>query len=163
MKIYTKKGDEGNTQLLGGTMVKKTHVKLECYGTIDELNAFIERYSKALPFFNLNGSWSIIDPYYGIIFLNKRGQAASIQELKNEDWGLFTFELQSIDVKNFKSIFYNNFDDFKQVKENYMNLFSQIPTQEMINMTNSFELGGRSFTQSPLGRLKFIFRSLLYE
>jgi cob(I)alamin adenosyltransferase len=29
MKIYTKKGDEGNTQLLGGSMVKKTHIKLE--------------------------------------------------------------------------------------------------------------------------------------
>ena len=41
MKVYTKKGDKGNTQLLGGTMVKKNHVKLECYGTIDELNAFI--------------------------------------------------------------------------------------------------------------------------
>jgi len=41
MKIYTKKGDEGNTQLLGGDMVKKNHIKLECYGTIDELNAFI--------------------------------------------------------------------------------------------------------------------------
>ena len=41
MKIYTKKGDKGNTQLLGGSMVKKNHIKLECYGTIDELNAFI--------------------------------------------------------------------------------------------------------------------------
>jgi cob(I)alamin adenosyltransferase len=41
MKIYTKKGDEGNTQLLGGSRVKKNHVRLECYGTIDELNAFI--------------------------------------------------------------------------------------------------------------------------
>ena len=41
MKIYTKKGDEGNTQLLGGNMVKKNHIKLECYGTIDELNSFI--------------------------------------------------------------------------------------------------------------------------
>ena len=41
MKIYTKKGDEGNTQLLGGSMVKKNHIKLECYGSIDELNAFI--------------------------------------------------------------------------------------------------------------------------
>tara|TARA_X000000368_G_scaffold415489_1_gene407335 strand:- start:1040 stop:1585 length:546 start_codon:yes stop_codon:yes gene_type:complete len=41
MKVYTKKGDKGNTQLLGGTMVKKNHSKLECYGTIDELNAFI--------------------------------------------------------------------------------------------------------------------------
>ena len=41
MKVYTKKGDKGNTQLLGGSMVKKNHIKLECYGAIDELNAFI--------------------------------------------------------------------------------------------------------------------------
>jgi cob(I)alamin adenosyltransferase len=41
MKIYTKKGDSGNTQLLGGTIVKKNHIRLECYGTIDELNAFV--------------------------------------------------------------------------------------------------------------------------
>ena len=41
MKIYTKKGDKGKTQLLGGSMVDKDHVKLECYGTVDELNAFI--------------------------------------------------------------------------------------------------------------------------
>lgn len=41
MKIYTKNGDMGETQLLGGSIVKKNHVKLECYGTIDELNAFI--------------------------------------------------------------------------------------------------------------------------
>lgn len=41
MKIYTKNGDKGNTQLLGGKVVKKNHIKLECYGTIDELNAFI--------------------------------------------------------------------------------------------------------------------------
>ena len=41
MKIYTKKGDNGHTQLLGGTKVMKHNQKLECYGTIDELNAFI--------------------------------------------------------------------------------------------------------------------------
>lgn len=41
MKIYTKKGDKGKTQLLGGSIVNKDHVKLECYGTIDELNSFI--------------------------------------------------------------------------------------------------------------------------
>ena len=41
MKIYTKKGDKGKTQLLGGSMVDKNNIKLECYGTIDELNAFI--------------------------------------------------------------------------------------------------------------------------
>ena len=41
MKIYTKKGDKGKTQLLGGTIVPKNDLRLECYGTIDELNAFI--------------------------------------------------------------------------------------------------------------------------
>ena len=41
MKIYTKKGDRGKTQLLGGTTVSKDNMQLECYGSIDELNAFI--------------------------------------------------------------------------------------------------------------------------
>lgn len=41
MKVYTKKGDKGKTQLLGGSIVEKDHVRLECYGTIDELNSFI--------------------------------------------------------------------------------------------------------------------------
>ena len=41
MKIYTKKGDTGTTQLIGGTRVPKHHVRIESYGTVDELNSFI--------------------------------------------------------------------------------------------------------------------------
>ncbi len=41
MKIYTKKGDKGSTALLGGTRVSKDHIRIEAYGTVDELNAFI--------------------------------------------------------------------------------------------------------------------------
>jgi cob(I)alamin adenosyltransferase len=41
MKIYTKKGDSGTTQLIGGTRVPKNHIRIEAYGTIDELNSFI--------------------------------------------------------------------------------------------------------------------------
>jgi cob(I)alamin adenosyltransferase len=40
-KIYTKTGDDGSTGLLGGTRVKKYDVRLEAYGTVDELNAAI--------------------------------------------------------------------------------------------------------------------------
>lgn len=40
-KIYTKKGDAGETSLLGGTRVPKSHERVEAYGTLDELNAFI--------------------------------------------------------------------------------------------------------------------------
>lgn len=39
MKIYTKTGDKGTTSLVGGTRVSKTHIRLEAYGTVDELNA----------------------------------------------------------------------------------------------------------------------------
>lgn len=41
MKIYTKTGDKGQTGLIGGTRVPKNDVRLEAYGTIDELNSFI--------------------------------------------------------------------------------------------------------------------------
>ncbi len=39
--IYTRTGDDGTTALAGGTRVAKTHVRLEAYGTVDELNAQI--------------------------------------------------------------------------------------------------------------------------
>lgn len=39
--IYTRTGDGGTTSLVGGTRIQKTHVRLEAYGTVDELNAYI--------------------------------------------------------------------------------------------------------------------------
>ncbi|MCB9233266.1 MAG: cob(I)yrinic acid a,c-diamide adenosyltransferase [Bacteroidia bacterium] len=41
MKIYTKKGDKGTTSLIGGTRVAKHHLRIEAYGTVDELNSWI--------------------------------------------------------------------------------------------------------------------------
>ena len=40
-KIYTKTGDKGETSLYGGTRVSKAAARVESYGTLDELNAFI--------------------------------------------------------------------------------------------------------------------------
>jgi len=40
-KIYTKTGDKGETALLGGTRVPKHHIRIEAYGTVDELNSWI--------------------------------------------------------------------------------------------------------------------------
>jgi cob(I)alamin adenosyltransferase len=40
-KIYTKTGDKGNTGLIGGTKVPKCDIRIESYGTIDELNSYI--------------------------------------------------------------------------------------------------------------------------
>ncbi|TCD10459.1 cob(I)yrinic acid a,c-diamide adenosyltransferase [Pedobacter frigidisoli] len=41
MKIYTKTGDKGQTSLIGGTRVPKCHLRIEAYGTVDELNSYI--------------------------------------------------------------------------------------------------------------------------
>jgi len=41
MKIYTKKGDAGETSLFGGTKTKKSNIRISAYGTVDELNSTI--------------------------------------------------------------------------------------------------------------------------
>jgi cob(I)alamin adenosyltransferase len=41
MKIYTKTGDQGKTSLYGGTRVKKSNLRINAYGTVDELNSYI--------------------------------------------------------------------------------------------------------------------------
>jgi cob(I)alamin adenosyltransferase len=41
MKIYTRKGDDGTTSLLGGVRVAKHHARIEAYGNVDELNSYI--------------------------------------------------------------------------------------------------------------------------
>jgi cob(I)alamin adenosyltransferase len=41
MKIYTRTGDGGLTSLIGGTRVPKHHIKIEAYGTVDELNSHL--------------------------------------------------------------------------------------------------------------------------
>lgn len=57
MKVYTKTGDKGTTALFGGTRVAKDHIRIESYGTVDELNSYIglirdqqinERYKEVL-------------------------------------------------------------------------------------------------------------------
>ncbi|MFT4602478.1 MAG: cob(I)alamin adenosyltransferase [Arenicella sp.] len=75
MKVYTKKGDKGQTGLIGGTRVPKSSLRIDSYGTVDELNSYIgllrdnalsEDVKKELIFvqdrlFTL-GSWLASDP-----------------------------------------------------------------------------------------------------
>ena len=49
MKIYTKTGDYGQTSLLGGTRVSKSHERIDSYGDLDELNSFVGFALSAFP------------------------------------------------------------------------------------------------------------------
>ena len=40
-KIYTKTGDKGNTSLIGGKKIPKSHFRIDAYGTVDELNSYV--------------------------------------------------------------------------------------------------------------------------
>ncbi|HEY1039640.1 MAG TPA: cob(I)yrinic acid a,c-diamide adenosyltransferase [Bacteroidia bacterium] len=40
-RVYTKTGDKGQTSLIGGTRLPKHHIRIEAYGTVDELNSFV--------------------------------------------------------------------------------------------------------------------------
>lgn len=40
-RVYTKKGDSGKTRLVGGQKVAKSHLRIDTYGTVDELNSFV--------------------------------------------------------------------------------------------------------------------------
>ena len=59
MKIYTRTGDDGTTGLFGADRVKKTHVRVEAYGTVDELNAIIGQVRAQLDLLNHK---TLIDP-----------------------------------------------------------------------------------------------------
>jgi cob(I)alamin adenosyltransferase len=49
MKIYTRKGDDGTTGLLGGVRVAKHHARIEAYGNVDELNSYLGLLRDLLP------------------------------------------------------------------------------------------------------------------
>lgn len=49
VKIYTRKGDSGITQLFGGLRVPKHSLRIECYGTVDELNSWLGMVGDLLP------------------------------------------------------------------------------------------------------------------
>lgn len=75
MKVYTKKGDQGQTSLFGGKRLPKHQIRIEAYGTLDELNAHIGILRDSLVFTDIQndlikiqeeiftlGSWVAADP-----------------------------------------------------------------------------------------------------
>lgn len=129
-----------------------------------EIDSFFirERYndsSYSLTFFKYNDYWSVIDPYYGIYFLNDNKTFASIEDLNSTNWHIVNLDSEKIETLNIPEVYNKNFKKYEEVKWHYKELLkvmlNDIESSNQIDKISIFERGGRSYTQQPLNRLKF--------
>lgn len=105
MKIYTRRGDAGETDLFGGPRVAKDHLRVEAYGAVDELNAVVGAASAASPheavralcariqgaLFDLGAYLASPDP--------ERRAKARIPEPRSEDVDALEAEIDALDAE----------------------------------------------------------------
>ena len=99
--------------------------------------------------------WSILDPYYGVYFLDSSLNFSTLDQDKNKDFIMHHLILGKINENNFRSIFTDKkFDTFVGIKNYYINLLKDLPTNQNINSTHIYKRGrgSRSYIQKPLHR-----------
>jgi cob(I)alamin adenosyltransferase len=100
MKIYTKTGDKGQTSLIGGTRVPKHHLRIETYGTVDELNSYIGLVSDSFPHTHTNNLLKEIqDRLFTIgssLASDPEKSKMKIPDLKDEDIELLENEIDTM-------------------------------------------------------------------
>ena len=134
------------------------------YANIDSF--FITKLNKIfhpLTFFKFNDYWSIIDPYYGVFFTNNKRLFASIEDIKNGNWQISNLKFEKIDKLNFKDTFENKFNVYDEVKNYYDQIFYDLLSSKDIDNTHIFNRGGRSYTQNPLGRIRYEIYNIINE
>ena len=108
-KIYTKTGDKGETSLFGGARVPKSHIRVEAYGTVDELNSYIGLITDliATPQYKTVLK-EVQDRLFtiGSILATEPSKQMKSPDLKNEDIELLENEIDTMDaalppLKNF--------------------------------------------------------------
>ena len=108
-----------------------------------------------LTLFKVNNYWSVLDPYYGIYFINEKETFASIEDLKTTKWHIVNLDSKKINSLNISDIYFEKFQNYEDVKNYYSKLFIDIQSSQQIDDINIFNRGGRSYVQKPLSRLKF--------
>ena len=122
----------------------------------------INNTSHPITFFKYNTEWSIIDPYYGIYFANTKKSFSSLEEIKDNDSIMRHLVFDKITSKNLNEIFFDkNFKNIQELNSYYKILLLDIPSSKIINSTNIYERGGRSYIQKPLHRILIQLKILL--
>ena len=115
---------------------------------------FFNNHPHQLTFFKINNYWSVLDPYYGIFFINEKETFASIDDLKKNEWRIVNFSSQKINLMDISKIFYNDFKNYDEVKDHYRKIFINIKTGKQIDDIKTFNRG-RAYLQKPFNRIKF--------
>ena len=113
-------------------------------------------------FFKYNNNWSLIDPYYGIYFLNNKNQFCNLNEYKYKKCIINHLEFGKISNTQLNKIFFDkNFKNLDQVNNYYNFLLEGMLEAKKIDSTNIYERGGRSYIQKPFHRFIFQFQRLI--
>ena len=99
-KIYTKTGDKGETSLFGGARVPKSHIRVEAYGTVDELNSYIGLLSDLIPPQYKPVLKEIQDRLFtiGSVLASDPDKNMMTPDVKNEDVQLLENEIDTMEV-----------------------------------------------------------------
>lgn len=129
------------------------------YQNIDSI--FYNDNIHALTLFKIKNYWSVLDPYYGVYFINEENTFASIEELKKKKWKIVNLESQKIDSSFLINNFEGKFSNYNLLKNHYQKIFDTLDSSKKIEQTNIFERSGRSHIQKPFNRLNYEIHKLL--
>ena len=125
---------------------------------IDDFN--VER--NPITFFKYNNNWSLIDPYYGIYFLNEEDKFCKLSEHKSKKCFFYHLEFGKISEDLLDKIFFNKkFKNLKELNNYYFSNFKDTASEKEIDNTNIYKRGGRAYIQKPFHRLIYQIQNYL--
>ena len=133
------------------------------YKQIDSFYIFNHgKYDHSLTYFKSNKIWSVIDPYYGIYFLNDNNEFCSIAEHKSKKCLIFHLKYKKNIQEEIDYIFFDkDFNNIDDIVNYYGELIKNSPTSQDIEKTNIYLRGGRSYVQKPFHRLFYQIQKIL--
>ncbi len=94
-KIYTKTGDKGETSILGGKRLQKHHIRIEAYGTVDELNAHLGLLADTIPDQN---QVALLRSVQQLLFTIGANLASDPEKKISHDIDLFPSDIEQLEL-----------------------------------------------------------------